>query len=231
MSIYAKRIRDALTASIDTGKLAGAWLALHPDAAKAKRRKSDAVPPALAAFLGAASAAITAALSAVLGLLWAEGWVLGQLSAEAVSAGSAVDWRGWEPGDATAAEALAGDQLAAFLAAGGLVISGITATRVAELAAVLEAALASGVTASALAAELKAVLGDKAAAEMVAQAELARAQSAAAMGVYQEAGAEGKAWVTAEDDRVCAVCDANEAEGSLELGQSSAPATTRPRPT
>ena len=54
----------------------------------------------------------------------------------------------------------------------------------------------------------------------IAQSEVTRAMAAGAAEVYRLAGVQWVEWVTAEDARVCALCDANEAAGPVFLGQS-----------
>lgn len=55
-------------------------------------------------------------------------------------------------------------------------------------------------------------------AERIALTEVTRAMSAAAMSHYHAAGVTSVRWITAEDARVCADCDANEAAGPHPLG-------------
>jgi len=203
---------------------------------------TKAVNPALAAFLARAAAAIRDALAAVLGQLWPEAWVLGQQAAQAVLEGAAVDWRGWTPGDHAAAEQIAGDGLQRLLADADIRIKSIAESRVNELADVLEAALASDVTEiepyhkppgvysmqadlparnsiGDLAAKLENVLDNPARAKMVAHTEMARAQSAATLESYGQTGVRERSWLGAGDARECPVCDANEAQGAVPMGQ------------
>jgi SPP1 gp7 family putative phage head morphogenesis protein len=210
-----------------------------------------AVSPALAAFLGAAARAIRNALRAVLGDLWAEGWVLGQQAAAAVVTGERPDWRGWAPGDHAAARQIAGDGLARLLADADIHIQSIAESRVGELADVLEQALASDVreiepyhkppgvysmqdvlparnSISDLAAKLENVLDNPSRAKMVAHTEMARAQSAATLESYEGTGVREKAWLTAEDAKVCPLCDANEAEGAVPSAQPFASGAMAP---
>jgi hypothetical protein len=224
--MYAQQIRDALTGAIDTAKLAEAWQALHP------KTVSKAIAPALGAFLRAARQAITAALTAVLRRLYAEGWVLGQQAARALTADLDVDWGDWAPGDYAAAEQIAGPGLRQLLAADGVTIKSIVETRLEELADVLEATLRSDevhrpplpeplppmLSVGDLARQLEAVLDNPANAELVAQAEIGRAQSAAARSVYAETGVGEVEISTAEDDKVCPVCEAAQDVGPHPLG-------------
>ncbi len=238
MAIYAKRIAEAQTGAIDTARLAEAWLALHP-ASKAVTKDTD---PGLAAFLARALKALRDALSSVLRQLWPEGWVLGQQSAAAVLTGDPVDWRGWTPADHAAAREIAGDGLQQLLDSAGIRIQSIAASRVSELADVLQASLDSEVrqiefygkpagvwsmqadlpprnSASDLAAKLERVLDNPARAQMVAHTEMARAASSATVTAYSAAGVRTRSWLTAEDAKVCVACDADEAAGDVPVGE------------
>lgn len=227
MSIYAGQVREELAGSIDTGKLAEAWAALHPDAV------SKAIPAALSAFLSAAGKAIQAALSRVLGRAVTEGYVLGNRAAlAAVDSLADVDWGGWKPGDYAAAEQIAGPGLRQLLAEQHIRIKSIAASRLEELSAVLEETLRSDaitrepgteplppfLSVGDLAGRLKSVLDNPANAELVAQAEIARAQASAARQVYAETGRTEVEISTAEDDKVCPICDAAAKAGAHALG-------------
>jgi SPP1 gp7 family putative phage head morphogenesis protein len=230
VNVYAQRIRQALTNAIDTTALARLWVALHP------KGTGDVSGPVLAEFLGRARQAIEQALRSVLGRLWPEAWVLGQKSAEALTAAlEDVDWGTWTPGDAEAAMEVAGPGLRQLLDEAGITIRSITQTRLEELSAVLEESLASDeirqpwgnvphppsvpvLSVQDLAERLEAVLDNPRNAELVAQAEIARAQSSAAMRVYAENGTRDVEWSTAEDAKVCPRCDANAAQGGVPIG-------------
>ena len=227
MKIYAGRIRDALAAAIDTGKLAEAWQALHPTAV------TKAIPSALTVFLARARDAIIAALRAILPQAWTEGWVLGRQAALAVLGGlEEVDWGAWTPGDYAAAEAISGPGLRQLLDAADITIQSIAESRLEELSAVLEETLASDVmhrrplpaplepslSVGDLARQLRDVLDNPARAELVAQAEIGRAQAEAARTEYAQAGTAEVEISTAEDDKVCPVCDAARAVGPHPLG-------------
>ena len=223
--MYAARIRDELTAAIDTARLAEAWRALHP------KDVSKAIAPVLSAFLNGARAAITSALQRVLTRLWTEAWVLGQRSAGALTGPEPLDWGAWKPGDYEAAEQIAGPGLRQLLDNAGIQIKSITEDRLEELAAVLEQTLASDVTTieptgplpprlsvGDLARQLRDVLDNPGRAELVAQTEIARTQSEAARAVYAETGRTEVEISTAEDDKVCPVCEAAEKLGAHGIG-------------
>jgi SPP1 gp7 family putative phage head morphogenesis protein len=226
VSIYAKAIAAALREAFDVPALAAAWAGLHP------KGTGDVSAAVLRQFLGRARQAITSALQRVLGRLWPEGWVLGQRSADAILAGvDDVDWGAWTPGDWEAAQEIAGPGLRQLLAETGIVIRSIAESRLEELSAVLEQSLSSDevtremngpkpltLSVQSLADELRGVLDNPARAELVAQAEIARAQSAAAMRQYAESGVAEVEWSTAEDAKVCPRCDVAEAAGPVAIG-------------
>lgn len=232
MSVYTQRIRQALAGAVDTLKLAGAWLALHPPGGGGPAGD----PGIVRVFIGRARDALIRALGPVLRRLWAEGWLLGQKSAEALTAGlEDVDWGSWTPGDADAAMEIAGPGLRQLLDEAGITIRSIASSRLEELSAVLEESLGSNeirqpwgnvpnppsvpvLSVQDLAGRLQSVLDNAARAELVAQAEIARAQSSAAMRVYAEGGTSEGYWSTAMDARVCLRCDAAAAAGPVPLG-------------
>jgi hypothetical protein len=194
---------------------------------------SKTITPVLSAFLAAARAALTRALTAVLRRLYAEGWVLGQQAARKLATGLAdVDWGNWAPGDYEAAEAIAGPGLRQLLANAGIVIKSIAESRVEELAEVLEATLRSDevhrpplpeplppmLSVGDLARQLREVLDDESRAWLVAQAEIGRAQAEAARTVYAETGVAEVEISTAEDAKVCPVCEAAEKVGPHPVG-------------
>ncbi len=196
-------------------------------------RTAKAVSPALAAFLSRAYTALVNALTAVLRRLWPEGWALGQLSAQALTAGlKTADWGEWTPGDYAAAEAIAGPGLRQLLDNAGIVIQSIAESRLEELSAVLEATLRSDETkrpplpepvppmlsVGDLARQLRDVLDNPDRAGLVAQAEIGRAQAEAARAQYAVAGIAEVEISTAEDDKVCPVCDAAEKVGPHPVG-------------
>jgi SPP1 gp7 family putative phage head morphogenesis protein len=225
MAIYAKQLRDALAAAFDPAALAAAWIALHPKGTGSVSR------PALAQFLSRAREAITAALKRVLDRLWPEAWVLGEKSAEALTAGlETPDWGTWKPGDYEAAQEIAGPGLRQLLAEAGIRIKSIADSRLEELSAVLEQTLASDevtremdqpkpvtLSVQSLADQLRDVLDNPGRAELVAQTEIARAQSSAALREYAESAVERVEWSTAEDAKVCPRCDADEAAGPVPI--------------
>jgi post-segregation antitoxin (ccd killing protein) len=229
VTIYAAEVREAVSGSIDVDKLAAAWVALHPSSVP----QAAKALPELRAFLSRASAAIQDALRGVLARLWTEAWVLGNRSAlAAVDHLADVDWGGWTPGDYAAAEQIAGPGLRQLLGEAGIRIKSIADSRLEELSLVLEETLRSDeirrqpgmsplppfLSVGDLASRLKSVLDNPDRAELVAQAEIARAQATAARQVYAETGVTEVIVSTAEDSKVCPACDAAAALGPHPLG-------------
>ena len=159
--------------------------------------------------------------------------MLGNRSALAAVDGLAdVDWGAWTPGDYAAAEQIAGPGLRSLLAEQNIRIKSIAESRLEELSAVLEETLRSDeitrqpgttplppfLSVGDLAGRLKSVLDNPDRAELVAQAEIARAQASAARQVYAETGRSEGEISTAEDDKVCPACDAAHKLGAHPLG-------------
>lgn len=225
MSVYAAEVSEALAGSVDTERLAGAWLALHPELSKG-------IPAAIAAIIGRARQAIEGKLRDVLTRLWTEAWVLGNKAALAAVDQLDPDWGSWTPGDYAAAEQIAGPGLRDLLGEYGIRIKSIAESRLEELSAVLEETLRSDairrtpgteplppfLSVQDLAERLKGVLDNPRNAELVAQAEIARAQATAARQVYAETGRTEVEISTAEDDKVCPVCEAAAKAGAHPLG-------------
>jgi SPP1 gp7 family putative phage head morphogenesis protein len=154
-----------------------------------------------------------------------EGYVAGARSAQhvlAVGLTGTVDWGGWKPGDVAAARrVLSADGMTVgleqLLDDAGARVSKIAAGRLDEVAAVLADGLERGEGVDAIATALRGILDDPVWAEMTAWTETNRAMSAAAVDSYELAGVDGKAWFTANDQRVCPLCAANEGQGPIRL--------------
>lgn len=165
---------------------------------------------------------------------YTEAYALGHLSALSALAhghirGAAhgtvsVDWRGWTPGNLAAARKVLSEDgltvgLESLLAAHGDTISSIRAHRLDEVASVLADGLERGETPQTIATALRGIKDDRTWALTVAWTETNRAQSAAALDTYEQDGTTGKEWMTAHDQRVCAICLGNETEGAIPVAE------------
>lgn len=218
--VYADRIRQGVSAAVDTDGLAARWLDGHA----IRKATGDGTA---AGWLGSTDVGseIVAVLTAILGDAYLEGYVLGLRAAVSMTAGADVDWEGWTPGDPRAAALVidangAATGLQQLLNAAGVTISSVSANRLDDLAQALAGALERGDSADTLAMELRGILDDPRWAWSVATTEINRAVSAATLAVYAEAGIRAKEWLTAADQRVCPTCDRNAGDGPIPLDQA-----------
>lgn len=163
-----------------------------------------------------------------------DGYAIGAASAdaavEAFTSGAhlgsiAADMGDWAPGASRVARELAGnlgagDGLADLLSRSGVTIQSIADTRLADLAKVLADGAERGLSAGDLADAVRGMLSDPSRAEMIVATELARAAHSAAFWSYRLHGIEQVMLVTAEDDRVCVICDAEAAKGAQPLNSA-----------
>lgn len=178
-------------------------------------------------------------LAAILRGIWTDGYVVGTLSAQAVLAHHlgavkadapvatmtlGVDWGSWTPGDEMAAKQILGrndalGHLLSLVDTGDTVADKIVVSRMDRLAGVLIDGLEQGLSPASIARQLTPILSDKQWAHLVALTETTRAVSAATLQRYSANGVDGKEWMTALDQRVCAICSGNEDEGPIPIGQ------------
>lgn len=183
---------------------------------------------------------IADAIAEPVGDITAEGWLIGSESARAQldaledSAGDVdlsdpaltlrVDWEGWEPGNPVAArQVLSADGrdvlLADLLDSDEVQLSPIAAHRVDDIAAVLSEALERGASVQETAEALRGVIDNATWAHTTAWTEMNRATSAATLAEYAADGIPASEWMTAFDQRVCPICEANEEAGPVPLGE------------
>ena len=228
---WAQQLVTGLLAAVAAGAIAEAWIALA--AVSAKTGQDGQVKDLTAQarkWLTAQGAGgrITSALTDVVPGAAADGYAIGIAAARVLTAGLGsiqAGMDGWEPGATQIARQLAGEAgdgsgLARLLDQAGVVIKSIAATELDRLARILAIGTVRGASAADLARVISEFLSDQSRAEMIVATELARAANAAAVAAYRQAGIEQVIWVTAEDARVCALCDANEAAGPWPLGEA-----------
>lgn len=216
---WAGRLRRALTAALGIDALVRLVLAAFPALRRGDVHRPDAT------WLAAQGIDLTGPIGQQMQDLLTEGYLVGERSAAAVMAGSLnVDWSAWKPGDPDAARQLlsadgADVGLRTLLDDAGITISSIADGRLDEVAAVLADGLEQGRTPQDMATALTGILDDPKWAEMVALTETSRASSAAAMARYARNEIPATRWLTAHDQNVCPICQANAAAGPVLLGQ------------
>ncbi len=243
---YAQSLSRQLAASVNAGRLAAAWLALHgtdvtipagaaDEVAKAQRKRRkrrrrrgssggqqqpqpspQQQQTAARQFL--ATQGVTAAIAAILLSLLTALWgaAWGLGWASAVAVLGIGEIKGAEQG------------LADLLREARGRIDGILATRLSRLERVLDAALRDGISADDLARQISAILGSLTSALLVTQTETTWASGWAAYWVYRLAGVKWVSWRSRRDGIVCPACRANDAQGPIRLGRRFLSGLKRP---
>jgi 8-oxo-dGTP pyrophosphatase MutT (NUDIX family) len=222
---FATQLAAELRAAISTRAIARTWLARRD--LKARKRSRGAAYGWLATT--AVGAAITAVVTRILKQLWAEGFRLGQGSAEDIYRQAGED----PGGPVTPEEAEAA--LAAVFAAGSQRIQRIVTARLEQLAAILEAGVTLGddddegdpgagskpgtADAEDLEQDLEDCLGSQSDARGITQTELTIAAVAGMLATYAGMNSQTAMWLTERDDKVCAICFGNQGAGFIKTGQ------------
>lgn len=217
VSLYTKQLADSMTAAV--GKLGR----------RLKRWLSGGEHDAPAA-VGELEQELINALEPVLNDLWANAWVAGEHSAEAIVRAAPVDWGSWVPGDPAAAH-LVRDRVSfenLLNRYGVRDYRGIAERYLDEAVRLLHDALLNGDSAGKLAGRLMDLVASPERALLIAQTEIARAISAATEARYRAAGVEFVEWATADDERVCPICGGNERAGAIPIGTSFPGGTPTP---
>ena len=207
VSLYAKQLANSMTGAVS--KLGS----------RLKRWLSGGEHDAPAA-VGELEQELINSLEPVLKDLWANAWVAGEHSAEAIVRAAPVDWGTWVPGDPAAAH-LVRDRVSfenLLNRYGVRDYRGIAERYLDEAVRLLHDALLHGDSPGALAGRLMNLVASPERALLIAQTEIARAISAATEARYREAGVEFVEWATAEDERVCPICGGNELAGVIPIG-------------
>ena len=214
--VYAKKIGAALSSAISG--IRDKIIALI---------KGGATAPQVVTEL---EQSIRDAIDPVLRDMWAESWLLGDRSAVAKVIGGAADWSDWVPGDPEAAllviDRAAFDRLLDSYGISG--INSIADSYMAAAAGMLHDAVERGLSADELARQLRDLVASPERSKTIAQTEIARVVSKAAEERYKDAGIDQVEWITAEDERVCPICDANEASGPVPVGSPFPSGTSSP---
>lgn len=207
-------LSQALTGLV-TADLVGRWLAAigpHPD------------PTATVHTLGAVGAdkQIATAIRHPLAGVYTEGWFIGDRSARSLLTGSPPDWGVWTPGRSGAARRLLSEDgqsqgLDLLLGQADVVIKSIARNRLIELARVLAEGVDSGAGTEAVTRDVRALLADPTHAQMVAQTELQRAQTAASIDRYSLAGVPTVRWLAFPG--ACPRCLANAEAEPVPVGE------------
>jgi SPP1 gp7 family putative phage head morphogenesis protein len=135
-----------------------------------------------------------------------------------------IDWSSWTPGDIAGAQALlagpdAGYGLRQLLSQADVTIKSISDNRIGDLAQAIADNIASGATNSDLSAVVATILDDPARADMVAATEVTRSLVSGEYDQYTAMGVQFVAFLSAEDTRVCVLCQENEDQGALPITQ------------
>ena len=223
--VWSDRLSEAMTGAVQTRAIATAW--------RQARKAPDPVAADARVWLASRGVSLTRPLTEAVRGMWTDGYLIGERSAAAVidaestatkAATATVDWAGWEPGDIDAALAVLGEDgagagLQRMLDQAGVTIGSIGENRMEDLAEALAEALLEGTSPDELAGILDTILADAQWSYMVAVTEIARAVSQASLDTYRRNGIESMEWATAADQRVCPICEENEAVGPVRVDQ------------
>jgi SPP1 gp7 family putative phage head morphogenesis protein len=237
---WAPLIAAALRGALNPRQIAKAWLsaASQPTAGRKADRLRELNAQARQ-WLEQHAPELAAALEDTIAGVYTDGYVIGVVAAEAAVAeasgavAAGVDWAGWEPGDAKAAQLLLGPKgdgagLRSLLNDSGVTIRSIVDTRLGALGRLLAEGAERGDSPTTIATAIEGLLSDATRAEMIATTELCRAVSAASLGTYLANGIERIEWDSAGDGRVCPICQTNQDAGPRTPGDTFPSGQTAP---
>jgi hypothetical protein len=177
------------------------------------------------------------ALIASLTPLYADGWVLGQTIAKTMLKTAlnkaittpdigVVDWATWKPGNQAAAALIKPKgALQGLLNRQGLIINGVTDTKLNRIGTVLARAIAEGVTPKEVSIMVDQIIDDPQQALIIAQTEMSRAVSVASRDLYGDSGVEQVEWLVAEG---CEDCQENADASPIGIDESFPTGDTEP---
>jgi hypothetical protein len=179
------------------------------------------------------------ALNASLKPLYADGWVLGEAVAQTLlikqidksitispTIAPVVDWSSWTPGN-KAASALIKPKggLQNLLDRRGLIIDGVSNTKLDRIGTVLGKALELGITPKEVSIMVDAVINDAQQALIIAQTEMSRAMTVASRNLYETSGVEQVEWLVAEG---CDDCKENADASPIGINETFPTGDTEP---
>ena len=206
-SRHADQIRKGFQKAFNADDIVGAWFQSHVGSTSTTTQQAR----------DWAKATITPNKKALLDALkplYADGWVLGTTAGQEALKGvqkapsvGVVNWDTWTPGNqAAAALVKPKGALQGLLDRRGIVIDGISQTKIDRIGTVLGDALASGITPSKVSILVDQVINDPQQALTIAQTEMSRAVSVASRNLYQDSGVTQVEWLVAEG---CDDCQEN----------------------
>jgi hypothetical protein len=179
------------------------------------------------------------ALNASLKPLYADGWVLGQAIAQTLlikqidksitvspTISPVTDWANWKPGNRAASALLKPKGgLQNLLDRRGLIIDGVTNTKLDRIGTVLGRALELGLTPKDVSIMVDQVINDPQQALIIAQTEMSRAVSVASRDLYTDSGVEQVEWLVAEG---CDDCQENADASPIGIDETFPSGDTEP---
>jgi len=239
-SRHADQIRKGFQKAFNADDIVGAWFQSHVGSTSTTTQQAR----------DWAKATITPNKKALLDALkplYADGWVLGTTAAQEalakkitksvaveedkqqltdVSFSTDIDWQTWTPGNQAAAALIKPKgALQGLLDRRGIVIDGISQTKIDRIGTVLGDALASGITPSKVSIMVDQVINDPQQALTIAQTEMSRAVSVASRNLYEDSGVTQVEWLVAEG---CDDCQENADASPIGIDETFPTGDTEP---
>lgn len=217
---HADKIRAAFQSAFDSDAIAKAFEETHPAGGE--------ITPAMARDWVKVHAHINKKeLNDALKRAYADGWVFGsdlakynlanRKTTKAPKVG-VVNWDTWTPGNRGAAELLKPKGgLQTLLDNRGVVIDGITNTKMDRIGTILANALEQGVTPKQVSILVDQIVDDPAQALMIAQTEMSNAVVQSELADYRDSGVEMVEWLVADP---CDECAENEDASPISIDES-----------